>query len=79
MAILQLTEYALSLLMKISLTVNATIKLLYKSWNKFFNSRIYDRKSLSLFRMESKSGSSRHKLQNKIQWKVWVAVFLIAQ
>lgn len=45
MAMLQLTEYALSLLMKISLTVNATIKLLYKSWNKFFNSRIYDRKS----------------------------------
>lgn len=29
--------------------------------------------------MESKSGSSRHKLQNQIQWKVWVAVFLIAQ
>lgn len=35
--------------------------------------------SQSLFRMESKSGSSRHKLQNQIQWKVWVAVFLIAQ
>lgn len=31
MAMLKLTEYALSLLMKISLTVNATIKLLYKS------------------------------------------------